>query len=122
MFHFNHICTLQDMDQREIHYEKYKWLRGKNSVNIQCRIIVLVHCPPSHCHLSINTKFHLNANTSFKVICRTRYWMADRRTTWRFGEHKKILLSPAPAHWFFMQVFNITILFYVQLRLLQVLL
>ena len=35
----------------------------------------------------------------------------DRRTTWRFGEHKKILLSPAPAHWFFMQVFNITILF-----------
>ena len=25
-----------------------------NSINIQGRIIVLVHCPSSHCHLSIN--------------------------------------------------------------------
>ena len=30
------------------------WLWGNNSVNIQERIIVLVHCPFSHCHISIN--------------------------------------------------------------------
>ena len=29
-------------------------LRGNNSVNIQGRIMVLVHCPSTHCHLSIN--------------------------------------------------------------------
>jgi len=33
---------------------KNKWLRGDNSVKIQSRIMVLVHCPSSHCHLSIN--------------------------------------------------------------------
>jgi len=31
-----------------------KGLRGDNYVNIQGRIMVLVHCPSSHCHLSIN--------------------------------------------------------------------
>ena len=30
------------------------WLREHNSINIQGRIIVLVHCHSSHCHLSIN--------------------------------------------------------------------
>jgi len=29
-------------------------LRGDNYVNIQGRIMVLVHCASSHCHLSIN--------------------------------------------------------------------
>ena len=33
---------------------KNKWLWGDNSVNIQGRIMILVHCTPSHCHLSIN--------------------------------------------------------------------
>jgi len=40
------------MAQTGIHYEKNKWLRRDNSVNIQSRILVLVHCPSSH--LSIN--------------------------------------------------------------------
>jgi len=31
---------------------KIKWLRGDNSVNIQSRIMIIVHCPSSHCHLS----------------------------------------------------------------------
>ena len=44
----------QDMAQTCIHYEKNKCLRGDNYVNIQGRIMILVHCPISHCHLSIN--------------------------------------------------------------------
>jgi len=31
-----------------------KWLWGDNSINIQGRIMVLVHCTFSHCHLSTN--------------------------------------------------------------------
>ena len=30
------------------------WLRRDNSINIQGWIMVLVHCPSTHCHLSIN--------------------------------------------------------------------
>jgi len=37
---------------------KNKWLRGDNSANIQGRIMVLVHCPSYHCHLSINQDAH----------------------------------------------------------------
>ena len=33
---------------------KNKWLWGDNSVNIQGRSMVLVHCPSSYCHLPIN--------------------------------------------------------------------
>ena len=33
---------------------KNKCLWGDSSVNIQGRIMVLVHCPSPHCHLSIN--------------------------------------------------------------------
>jgi len=43
-FNFNPVCTFQDMAQTGIHYEKNKWFRGDNYVNIQCRIMVLVHC------------------------------------------------------------------------------
>ena len=32
-----------------------KRLREDNYANIQCRILVLVHCPSSHCHLSIKS-------------------------------------------------------------------
>jgi len=31
-FHFNPICTFQDMAQTGIHYEKNEWLRGDNAV------------------------------------------------------------------------------------------
>ena len=52
-FNINQFCTLKDMAQTDIHYEK-KWLWGDNSVNIQGRIMVLVHCPSSHFNLPIN--------------------------------------------------------------------
>ena len=60
-FHFNPFCTFQDIDQTGIHYEK-KWLRGDNSINIQGRIMVLVHSTSSHCCLSIN-------QVSFQFLC-----------------------------------------------------
>jgi len=31
-----------------------KWLWGDNSIHIQGMNMVLVHCPSTHCHLSIN--------------------------------------------------------------------
>jgi len=37
-----------------IDYENNKWLRGENYVHKQGMIMVLVHCPFSDCHLSIN--------------------------------------------------------------------
>ena len=51
-FNFNPFCTFQDMARTSNTYEK--WLRGDNSINIQGRIMVRVHCPSSRCHLSIN--------------------------------------------------------------------
>mgnify|MGYP007133519434 CR=1 FL=1 len=53
-FHFNPFCTFQDMAFTSIHYEQNKWLMGDNLINIQGRIMVLVHWPSPHCHLSIN--------------------------------------------------------------------
>jgi len=41
------------MARTEIHYENNKWLRGDNYVNIQSRIMDLVHSTSPHCHLSI---------------------------------------------------------------------
>ena len=68
-FNINQFCTLKDMAQTDIHYEK-KWLRGDNSVNIQGRIMVLVHCPSSHFNLPIN-------QVSFQSIkYPTRYGLA----------------------------------------------
>jgi len=52
---------------------KNKWLWGDNSINIQGRIMVLVHCPFPHCYLSIN-QVSFKFQSSFKVIGRTRYW------------------------------------------------
>jgi len=42
---------------------------GDNYVNIQGRIMVIVHCPSSHCHLSI--KFHFNPFSTVKYMART---------------------------------------------------
>jgi len=50
---FNPVCTFQDMALTGSNYEKI-YLRGDNSVNIQGRIMVLIHCPSSYCYLSIN--------------------------------------------------------------------
>ena len=33
---------------------KNKWLGGDSSVNIQGKIMIIVHCTSSNCHLSIN--------------------------------------------------------------------
>ena len=49
---FNPFSTFQDMASRATMMEK--WLWGDNSINIQGRVMVLVHCPSPHCHLSIN--------------------------------------------------------------------
>ena len=51
-FNFNPFSTFQDMARISNHYEK--WLREDNSINNQGRVMVLGHCPSSHCHLSIN--------------------------------------------------------------------
>jgi len=39
---------------------KKKWLWGDNSVNMQDRFIVVVHCPFPHCYLSINQVSYLS--------------------------------------------------------------
>jgi len=52
-FNFNPFCTFQDMARTGINYEK-KWLWGDNSVNIQDRIIILVHYPFPHCYLFVS--------------------------------------------------------------------
>jgi len=67
------------MAQTGIHYGK-KWLWGDNYVNIQCMIMVLVHCPSSYCHPSINQVL-FKANSSFKAICWTKYQTDGRANT-----------------------------------------
>jgi len=47
------IVLSKDMARIINHYLK-KWLWVDNSVNILGRVMVLVFCPSSHCHLSIN--------------------------------------------------------------------
>jgi len=73
------------MAQTGNNYEK--WLRGDNTVNIQGRIMVLVHSTSSHCHLSIY-QICFNGNSSFKVICRTKPWRTD-------GQSGDYILSPS---------------------------
>ena len=58
-------CTFEDMARTSNHYEN-KMLRGDNSIHIQGMVMVLVHWPSTHCHLSI--KFHLNIIISIKFI------------------------------------------------------
>jgi len=49
---FDLFGTFQDMARTGIHYDK--WLWGDNSTSIKGMIMVLEHCPFSHCHLSTN--------------------------------------------------------------------
>ena len=51
-FNFNQLYFPR-YGRTHIHYGG-KWLRGDNTVNIQSRIMVLVHSTFFHCHLSIN--------------------------------------------------------------------
>ena len=51
-FHFNPFSTFQDMARTGIHYEKL--IVKEITVSKLGRIMVLVHCPSSHCHLSID--------------------------------------------------------------------
>ena len=60
-FNFNPFCSFQDMARVGNMYGG-KWLRGHISVNMQGSVMVLVHCPSTHCYLSIN-QFHLNDNS-----------------------------------------------------------
>ena len=45
------------MAKTGIHYENNKWLWGDNSVNIHGKIMVLMHCPSTDSHLSVNQVF-----------------------------------------------------------------
>ena len=45
---FQSLLNFQDMARTHIHYEKNKWLRGDNTVNIQGMIMVLVLGTSSH--------------------------------------------------------------------------
>ena len=47
---------------------KIKWLWGDNYVNIQDRIMIIVHCPSSHRHLSINQSFILIPTVVLKLF------------------------------------------------------
>ena len=66
---FHPFCTFQDIALTGIHYANTK-LRGDNSVKIQGRIMVLVHCLSSHCHLSIN-QVPFNPFCTFQDMART---------------------------------------------------
>jgi len=83
-----------------IHYEK--WLGGDNSINIQGRVMVIVHCPSPHCHLSIYqvlfklplVVLKLFAGQGTGRMDGQRDGRTDRQTKQRqyaspFGEHKK---------------------------------
>jgi len=122
-FNFNPFSTFQDMARISNHYEK--WLREDNSINNQGRVMVLVHCPSSHCHLYI-TNSHWNANSSFKVICQTRYRM-DRQTdrqsrlyVFPFGEHKNTKATTNELGSLFVNGRNSRSIFIVQLYKLPI--
>ena len=79
-FSFNPFSTFQDMAWTGIHYEQNKWLRVDNSVNIQGRIMALVHCPSSHCQVSFKSKQYFSNDVPAKIT--------DRRT--KRGEHNNV--------------------------------
>jgi len=64
------------MAQTDIHYEKNKMLRGGYSVNIQNMSMVLVHGPPSHCHLSMN-------QVSYQSLVYFQRYDPDRHPLWK---------------------------------------
>ena len=70
-FHCNVYITFQDMARKSNHFEEKKRLWEDKSINTHGRIMIPVHCPSTHCHVSI-TKFHLNPISCLKVICLTR--------------------------------------------------
>jgi len=77
MFNFNPFSTFQDMARVSNHYDK-KWLMGDNSV-IQCiqfRVINLMHCTSSHCHLSI-------IQCSFQSLLYFPRYGPDRHPLWK---------------------------------------
>ena len=74
-FQLNPVCTFQDMALTGSNYEKI-YLRGDNSVNIQGRIMVLIHCPSSNCHLSIN-------QVSFQSRLYFPRYGPDRQQLWK---------------------------------------
>ena len=57
---------------------KSKLLRGDYFVNIQSRILVIVHCPFSHCHLSIN-------QVSFQSLLYFQRYGLDRHPLWKIN-------------------------------------
>ena len=81
---FNPCCTLQDLARTSNHYERKNWLWGDNSINIQGRIMVLEHCPSSHCHLSIN-QVSFNPCCTLQDLARTSNHY--ERKNWLWGDN-----------------------------------
>ena len=50
----NPFCIFQDVAKSGQMIIMKKWLKGDNSIHLQGMIMVLVHWPTPHCHLSIN--------------------------------------------------------------------
>ena len=59
-------------------WKKYRWLRGDNYVNtcLQGTIMVLVHCPSTDCHLSIN-------QVPFQSLLYFPWYGPDRDQLWK---------------------------------------
>ena len=74
---FNSFCTFQDMAQTGIHY--IKWLWGNNTVHIQGRIMVLVHCRSFHCHL------YIKIQVVFQFLLYFPRYGPDRQHLWKNG-------------------------------------
>ena len=104
MYHvqFKPLSYFQDMAQTGIHYEQ-KWLRGDNTVNIQSRSMVLVHCPSPDCRLSI-TKFPFNPFCTFQDMAQTDIHYENNK--WLRGDNTvniqvriRVLVHDTSSHW-----------------------
>ena len=76
------LSKIWPMAQTGIHYGK-KWLRGDNYVNIQGRIMALVHCPFPDCHLSIN-------QVSFQFLLYFPRYGPDKHPLWKINSEGEI--------------------------------
>ena len=87
---------------RQTHIMKKKWLWGYNSVNIKGRIMILVHCPSSHCHLSTNQvsfqslKYVLSKIWPGQASIMKNKWLRGDNSIHIQGRIMVIVLFPSP--------------------------
>jgi len=74
-------------------------LRGDNSINIKGRIMVIVHCPSTHCHLSIS-QVSFQSLCTFQDMARTgnNYgkWLRGDNTVNIQGRIMVLVFCPSP--------------------------